>query len=386
MGIAMIAASPALGPAFSSQTLLVRSIGAVVCVFAAWAGSLSLIESPDLLQRCFFWFTATHVGMFFFVAVPQEVVIGRGRGDVLTACLFSVSIMLIFQLQNSNKQPEYSTTLFGTPKEPVRTRYEQELRAVAAQEERNRLARDLHDSIKQQLFVIQTAAATAEVRLASGQDQVAEAISQVRGAARESMTEMEAMIEQLQAEPLEMKGLIAALRKQCEALGFRTGANVNVQIGELPASLLFEPGALQAIYRIAQESLANIGRHARATEVEVSLASGTSYLELTVKDNGSGFDTEHAPKGMGLSNMRSRVEEYGGTFEVTSRLGEGTLIRADIPFRSEPKRGCNSIILVGVLGIQFFVTFRRHIPPKGWMILAAAIVFAFLLLRKRDRP
>jgi len=86
------------------------------------------------------------------------------------------------------------------------------------------------------------------------------------------MTEMEAMLDQLRAAPLESVGLVEALKKQCEALQYRTGARVTVDVDAVPGPGQLRPGAAQSIFRIAQEALSNIARHARATEVRLSLA------------------------------------------------------------------------------------------------------------------
>ena len=139
--------------------------------------------------------------------------------------------------------------------ERSRDRYEQQIRDAGAQQERNRLARDLHDSIKQQIFVIQTAAATAQTRFDNDRDGAASAIDQIRSSARDAMTEMEAMMDQLRSIPLENASLIEALKKQCDALGHRTGAKVEFKLDDLPPSQTFAPGAHQAIFRVAQEAL-----------------------------------------------------------------------------------------------------------------------------------
>ena len=106
------------------------------------------------------------------------------------------------------------------------------------------------------------------------------------------MTEMEAMLEQLQAAPLENAGLVASVRKQCDALGFRTGARVTFDVGTLPADSALDPGTRQALFRVAQEALANVARHARARNISVSLGSIDGQLVLTVQDDGGGFKPE----------------------------------------------------------------------------------------------
>ena len=197
-------------------------------------------------------------------------------------------------------------------------RYEQQIRQGVRQEERARLARDLHDAVKQQLFVIQTAAATVQTRFDTDADGARIAIEQVRSSTREAMTEMNVMLDQLQAAPLENTGLIASLRQQCEALGFRTGAEVAFEPGALPAETALPPGAREAVLRAAQEALSNVARHARAKTVQVALAVEGPDLVLTVRDDGSGIVAKPGSSGMGMANLAARAQEIGGRFELDS--------------------------------------------------------------------
>jgi signal transduction histidine kinase len=103
---------------------------------------------------------------------------------------------------------------------------------------------------------------------------------------------MEALLDELQAAPMEMLGLVEALKKQCEALALRTGADVRFRPGTLPLVGTLSPGAHEVIYRVAQEALANVGRHARASRVTVSLHASATHFELRITDNGSGFEAE----------------------------------------------------------------------------------------------
>jgi signal transduction histidine kinase len=215
----------------------------------------------------------------------------------------------------------------------LRSEYEMQIRNAARQEERARLARDLHDAVKQQLFVIQTAGATAQARFDTDAAGARAAVEQIRSAAREAMTEMEAMLDQLQSAPISNEGLIAFLRKQCEALGFRTGATVSFTAGSLPDERALDPGARQAIARVAQESLSNVARHARARNVTVSLGPSEGWTVLTVKDDGTGFTPGHPPRqaGMGMENLAVRASEVGGSLDVTSAPGAGTVVRFAVP-------------------------------------------------------
>lgn len=221
----------------------------------------------------------------------------------------------------------------GASETAMRTR-EKEIRDAATQEERNRLAQDLHDSIKQEIFAIHTSAATIDTRLDSDPEGAREALHRIRTSARDAMTEMEALLERLDATPLENTGLVNALRKQCEALALRTGADVECKIGELPESKLVPPGTHEALFRIAQEALSNIGKHARATKVRLRLEVTERDLQLTIEDDGQGFDKKHphadARHGMGLRNMQARSASVGGRFELTTSPGKGVALRVSV--------------------------------------------------------
>ena len=145
------------------------------------------------------------------------------------------------------------------------------------------------------------------------------------------MTEMEAMIEQLQAAPMENAGLVTSLRQQCEALALRTGAEVKFETGTLPPSGALPPGTQQALFRAAQEAFANIARHARARHVVVRLGLVGDNFELTVRDDGGGFEPTQVTPGMGTRNMRARVCEVAGVFLLQSRPGRGTTVGFSVP-------------------------------------------------------
>jgi signal transduction histidine kinase len=262
--------------------------------------------------------------------------------------------------------------------ESPRSAYEEQIRQAAAQEERNRLARDLHDSIKQQIFAIQTGAAAAEARMESDEPGARQALGGVRSAAREAMVEMEAMLDQLRAAPLESVGLVEALKKQCEALQYRTGAKVEVSLGAMPEAGRLPPGAAQSLFRIAQEALANVARHARATEVRVRLAAEGEDCMLTIGDNGSGFTDDGSGTGLGLANMRSRAAEHGGRMSVRSTTGSGTEIVASVPLAT-PKEDARLLLKQTVVGFLFAAAFGAGagIVGHGWNYLSALIALSF---------
>jgi signal transduction histidine kinase len=273
----------------------------------------------------------------------------------------------------------------------LRSQYEEHIQQAARQEERTRLARDLHDAVKQQLFVIQTGAATIDARFDGDASGAREALQHVRRAAREALTEMDAMIEQLQAAPVETTGLVESLRRQCEALAYRTGADVELRIGNLPKNNVLQPGTQLGLFRGAQEALANVGRHARAKHVTVSLGVEGRRLELTVEDDGAGFDPITAPKGMGLDNMTARAAVLNGSFMLTSAPGRGTTVRFSVRFSSDSPREyvakASAWAAVLAAGIWYF-TLRglgEHPWALGIAVIAGVATSRYVLAYARAR-
>ena len=214
------------------------------------------------------------------------------------------------------------------------TLYEQ-ISGTAAQEERKRLARDLHDSIKQQVFSMSISASAAYAHLDSNPAAAREALRDVKQSAQEAMVEMRALLQQLAPAPLEKSGLIEALREQAEALSYRTGATVETDFGTLPDNSLFPIGAQEAVFRIAQESLSNIARHARANRVLLRLHQEGDFVCLCIEDDGQGFNIDNIKLGMGLNNIRTRAEAIRATMALSSQPGQGTRIEMRFPLVEE---------------------------------------------------
>jgi signal transduction histidine kinase len=210
-----------------------------------------------------------------------------------------------------------------------------QLREAAVQEERNRLARDLHDTIKQQLFSINVAAATAQSLRHHDPEAAAQHIRHVRDLSQAAMAEMKVLLTQLRPQPLATVGLIEAIRDQLEALRFRAEVTTELHHDALPDEGRLPPGAQETIFRVVQEALSNVARHARARHAQVTFAgettNGREWLQVCVTDDGKGFDPATTPSGMGLTNMRTRIEALGGTLEVRSTPDTGTTVRFRIP-------------------------------------------------------
>lgn len=216
----------------------------------------------------------------------------------------------------------------------------QQAQQLAALEERQRLARELHDSISQVLYSIGLGARTARTWLDRDPGKVAEPLDYVRSLAEAGLAEMRALIFELRPESLEEEGLVAAITKQANALRARFGIKVHASLCDEPPAPL---ATKEALYRITQETLHNVAKHARANRVELRLAFDDASLILEVKDDGAGFDTsEPFPGHLGLRSMCERAERVGGVFEVESTPGGGTRIRVKVPLTVHAATGASA--------------------------------------------
>jgi PAS domain S-box-containing protein len=202
-------------------------------------------------------------------------------------------------------------------------------REKVALEERQRLARDLHDSVSQAVFGIALAARSAQELLAKDPALAQEPLEYLLRLSEAALAEMRALIFELRPEALAREGLTGALKHHTAALRARHGITVEESLGTEPV-LTFE--SKQALYRIAQEALHNAARHARATRVVIALSQVNSSIKLEVSDDGVGFDSLASHPGhFGLNTMRERATELGGTLEIESRVRVGTTVRAIVP-------------------------------------------------------
>ncbi len=203
----------------------------------------------------------------------------------------------------------------------LQTRHE-----LATMEERNRLARDLHDSVKQQVFATAMQVGAARALLDQNPGASKENLAEAERLVRQAQQELTTLIQELRPAALEGKGLATALRDCAADWTRQTHIPIEVRVrGERPLPLRLE----QALFRVAQEALTNIGRHSGAHSAEVELVWHHNEVALTISDDGRGFDPSVANgKGLGLQSMRERMEAQGGHLEVKSKPGSGTQIIA----------------------------------------------------------
>jgi PAS domain S-box-containing protein len=202
---------------------------------------------------------------------------------------------------------------------------------AAAYAERSRLARELHDSVTQSLYSITLYSEAVARMLASGAGAEAiEHLRELRATAQEALREMRLLIFQLSPPALDKGSLADALQMRLDAVEARGGLKVDLQA---EGDEHLAPRVRQELYQVAQESLNNALKHARAQSVRIHLAYTADETRLQVIDDGCGFVMEEAERsgGLGLRGMRERVQGIGGTIRVDSAPGRGTTIRVSVP-------------------------------------------------------
>ncbi len=196
---------------------------------------------------------------------------------------------------------------------------------LASLEERTRLARELHDSVSQALYGIGLGARTARALYKRDPARLNEPLDYILSLTEAGLTEMRALIFELRPESLEQEGLTTALSKQAASLQARHGIQVETEFCEEPRLPL---DVKEGLYRIAREALHNTVKHARASQVKLSLLHNEKNgYRLEIADNGLGFDTsQDFPGHLGLKSMRERTAALNGSLHIESTPGNGTHI------------------------------------------------------------
>ena len=198
----------------------------------------------------------------------------------------------------------------------------------AQEQERHRIARELHDDLGQELafvkVMLDTAIVGSDASLRSTLTDLSSRISAMSDTTRE-------ISHGLYPAQLEYLGLQKAVRKLCDEAQRGKDLCINLRIGNLPDQL--QPSASLSLYRVAQETLHNIITHSQARNVQVELACEDGWILLRILDDGVGFDVDRQETGLGLASMRQRVGAVGGFIDISSSKLSGTLIKVRVPSR-----------------------------------------------------
>lgn len=213
-----------------------------------------------------------------------------------------------------------------------------ELQALAArlltaqEEDRRRISRDLHDDINQRLAMISVDLESLWSCPPASQDVLGRTMRSIQDRINEVSDDIRRIVHQVHPSVLDDLGLPIALKQLLEEFSSRTGLKSAFQYTSLPTSLSRDLAI--CLYRIAQESLSNVSRHAEASSVEMAISGTATSLTLSITDDGKGFDdpkTVPSHAGLGLVSMKERVRLVGGTVEITSAGRKGTTVKAWVP-------------------------------------------------------
>lgn len=217
-------------------------------------------------------------------------------------------------------------------------------RQVAVLEERDHLAREMHDTLAQVLGYLHLKAASTRKRLASGEvERAAEELQEMQDLAHEAYVDVREAILGLRETLAPAGGIVGSLRQYVEKFGRQSGINVRLLAAEgVTASLA--PEAEIQLLRVVQEALTNVRKHAAAPSAAVTLTNEGDCLRIAIEDSGHGFDSSRVDReegrSFGLRSMRERIERAGGRFSVESSPGAGTRIVVLLPLDEGGVRPC----------------------------------------------
>ncbi|HLM07324.1 MAG TPA: sensor histidine kinase [Blastococcus sp.] len=256
-----------------------------------------------------------------------------GPGQTLVGALFSLALGIWVHrvLQQSDQRAALIRELESTRAQVADLHHAQGMAA-----ERERLAREVHDTLAQGYTSIVVLAQTAAAALPGDPSSAAERLALIEEVARENLAEARAMVAAFAPVALDSATLVEALERLVERFGRETGLATRLDTAALGDGGALSRGEEVVLLRGAQEALANVRRHASATAVVLRVsqvgAGESAQVSVHVEDDGVGFDPESAP-GVGLAGLRDRAEEVGGTVDVVSTPGEGTRVTVRVPAR-----------------------------------------------------
>jgi signal transduction histidine kinase len=268
----------------------------------------------------------TAIWITIYYSIVSVVVLSiRGTDGIYAVLFYGVTYILCgffgAVLQQAEKGRDENQRLVDELKET-----QHKLRELAVVEERNRLARDLHDSVKQQVFAISMQLSAAKTSLSEA-DKAFPSIVEAERLAQQAGAELTTLINALRPPALERKTLATAVREYVEEWSRQNKISIERNID---SSISLVQQSEQALFRVLQEALANVARHSRADKVVVELKADDNAVTLSIADNGIGFDAKQIAKGIGLDSMQERLIAVNGKVEVLSERSQGTRVIAKV--------------------------------------------------------
>jgi len=319
----------------SVQTLLIFAIGWLMGTNGTWLIALPMVGwAVETLASIWRWPVYIAVGLAF--VLPPGLRDGDWSTTISAAPTFSAAILFVVlftQMRSSEQKSRQKAENLSKELEEKNQQlaaYAAQVKELATTEERNRLARELHDSVTQSLYSL-TLLSAGWRRLASkGKlENVENSFAEIVEIAQQALKEMRLLIFELRPPVLEAEGFLGALHHRLNAVEKRAGVEARLIAGEivdLPTEIE------EALYAIAIEALNNALKHAAARSITLQFHSDDKSVALEVVDDGKGFDpeTQEHRWGMGLENIRQRAAQIGGSLEITTSPGEGTRLRIEV--------------------------------------------------------
>ena len=285
--------------------------------------------------------------LFYLLTIHTAVVLNIRRATMWTAIYFGISALAVFlargmdglfailfylvvfvicavmghSIQQADLAREHNEQLLNELQAT-----QQKLRDLAVVDERNRLARDLHDSVKQQVFAISMQLSAARTAL-SETDKAYSSVTEAERLAQQAGAELSTLISALRPPSLDNRTLTTAIKEHVEEWSRQNKIEPDMDID---SNISVDLQSEQVLFRVLQEALANVARHSEAGKVKVILKSDEDKVTLVVEDNGMGFDTARVTKGVGLDSMRERLAAVNGELEVSSLQSRGTRVTAKV--------------------------------------------------------
>ncbi|MEM7534595.1 MAG: sensor histidine kinase [Chloroflexota bacterium] len=286
--------------------------------------------------------------LFYSAIVAGMFLVSLWQLDLLTPERFGTALVMVnlvillpgwVTTRMMTQQRQQKAALATAAEEQARTNkqlvhYTASLEELTISRERNRLARELHDTLAHSLSAVTVQLGAVETLWESNPEAAKTLLTQADESARTGLDEARRALQALRALPLEDLGLVLALEALAKEATERTGSQLHLDVPEEKLTFL-EPHIEQSIYRVAQEALENCVRHAEAKTLWVTLVHSVQQLQLTIQDDGQGFDqSQSAPTGhYGVAGMNERASVIGGTLQIESVLGEGTTVQLVVLLR-----------------------------------------------------
>ncbi|GBG11179.1 two-component sensor histidine kinase [Paenibacillus sp. MY03] len=246
--------------------------------------------------------------------------------------------------EQQRKRPSYTVTIDSNDPDAVSPdeladdpNWREKVRFTAVIEERQRLARELHDAVSQQLFAISMTATAVSRTIERDWERAKRQVQLIEEMAAVAQSEMRALLLHLRPVHLEGKNLGQALKALIEELQQKIPMEITLEVDE---TITLLPAAEDHLFRIAQEALSNTLRHSKADKMHIRLMRLDNRVHMTLQDSGIGFDLEVKKQtSYGLLTMEERVNELGGSMQMMSQPGEGTTIHLWVPVDGQVKAG-----------------------------------------------